>query len=567
MAGVKPLANTKSILEIQDRLKGFDDLDLNDRLEVLEKYGIYTSLSDLKNATAGNFPYYLLSADGKIEYTYQVGDFRNNNDEINVVTLSGVPASIGALVRSGCSTVNFDGRSLFSKVVETVSVKDARFAGGAKGDGVTIDTAAFKACRDECQMQGKQMLIPAGHYIVDDSIVIQKSFNVRGEGTERTIIDMVSSVSKPVFDISPSSNSMILGIKFGNLQIRCSGGSAVCDGIVLRTDPTNSTVRQCEFSNIWIRDTRRGFSMSGVVYRNFITNITVQGVSDIGFYSDAGFIDVVYNTFAQLEVTNVANGAWAYYLRTNFSLFDMLTSDGVAYFSSPGGILRNYKLETIQATSYPSFAGNFCVVINQMQLIDSPTCIGVDPAKRSTFMRIIGTNTSIRGARFVPPHPINPFYLEPGSSGVIDCCSMSDGPHNKIEDTHPNSIMNNWVFMGCFDITSRSLRFQRDTWTPTFSAEWTTVPTSTYGEYRCDGNRVMYVVTGVGGECTIGAKITSVPLLHKTAGVGRLVSPSQDSPCVMVAGTTDPTSSNFVFYKAMSIPQNETWTIIMEAGQ
>lgn len=455
-------------------------------------------------------------------------------------------------------------RTTRDKARERVSVPDYRQQGDVD------DTAAFKRARDYCQQTGKTLWVPAGSYTISDTISVSGSFDIRGEGAERSLITMVSATAKPMFDVSPPNNVVVLGMWFSGMQLRCSGGSAVCDGVIVRSAPVNSTIRQCQFDNLWIRDCRRGFSLQGVIYRNFITNITVQGTTDHGFYCDAGFVDVTYNTFAQLEVTNVADGAHAYYLHSNNSLFDMLTSDGVAYFSSPGGVLRNYKLETIQANSFPVSVGPACVLLNQMQIVDAASCIGVSPSKRSYFLRIVGTSTSIRGTRFTSPQPINPYFFEDGSGGTVDGTYMEGtrGTDKRfVEDAHTDEILNRWLFSACDDITKRSARRQQGTWTPNFSAEWTTPPSGVAGTWRRSGDKVLYIATGTGGVCTAGAAIGGLPQMdgapmHNTRGNGQLVSPTQASPCLITA----PSETTLRSFRALNIPAADEWTLVVEAG-
>lgn len=511
-----------------------------------------------------------------VVYAYVEGDFRGQADGDAVVALDNVALSSGALVRQSSDDITFDARRNARQRMELdVFVTDTRFAGGAVGNALADDTAAFLACAAFCEAIGGRMRIPCGTYKLTDTIPMRRSFSVVGDGTEQTILNMVSDTIKPVFEIKPSNNVIILGIRFSDMQIRCNGGSERCEGIIARTAPTNSTIRQCHFDNLWIRDTRRGLWLSGVVYRNFFTNITVQGASDHGIYADVGFVDVTYNTFYQIEVTNVANGAYAYYIRSSNSSFDMLTSDGVAYFSSPGGTLSNYKLETLQADVFPEAMGPAALKLNQMQIVKGATCIGVTPAKRTHFMWVIGRETTITGTRFTPPQPLNPFFLEPGSTGVIGPTYMegtlSADPAVRtkrlIEDSHTDEVMNGWTFHNATDITRRSTVNRRGSWTPSFSTEWTVVPSEVSATYRCDGSKVMHIVTGRGGKCTAGARIGGAPVMHNTVGIGRLVAPGLESACSMIVGNPEnPESSDFLNFRACDIPAGDYWQLIVEAG-
>ncbi|MBN8848148.1 MULTISPECIES: hypothetical protein [unclassified Sphingomonas] len=429
-------------------------------------------------------------------------------------------------------------------------------------------TATFLRARDYCEATGKALVIPANpfSYPVSDTISVSGSFDILGEGTEKTVLIMTSSVAKPVIEIAPPDNTIVLGMVLRGLQIRCSGGPAACDGVSIHTSAENSTIRQCEFGNLWIRDTRRGLSIAGVVYRNFFRNITVQGVAEHGLYSDVGLIDVTYNTFEQIEVTNVGDGAWAYYLRSNYSTFDTLTADGVSYFSSPGGALRGFRMETVQASTFPESAGDACLKLNQMQLLEAPCFIGIDPDKRSYAMWLIGQDMTVVSPRFTAPQPESMFYLESGSRGTI-ISPYADSLARRVEQDHTNALLNNWLFLQSDAIAgSHTMRNQMDAWTPSFSAEWTTPPTDFAGTYRRVGGMVVYIVTGKGGTCTAGARIGGAPVLHSTAGTGRLVSPTQESACSILPGSGDPTSSDFINFRAMTIPAGDYWQLTVEAG-
>lgn len=86
-----------------DDVKAITDID--DRLNTLEKYGIYTSLTDLKDAEAGNLPYTLITVDGRCEYTYIAGDYTGQDDNINVIKLNSVLISVGALILQSSKTI------------------------------------------------------------------------------------------------------------------------------------------------------------------------------------------------------------------------------------------------------------------------------------------------------------------------------------------------------------------------------------------------------------------------------------------------------------------------------
>lgn len=91
--------------------------------------------------------------------TWSTGDFsaRAAQRPADFVKSDFAPLTEGAWVRASADMIPFDGRSVSAKLSDTVSVKDARFAGGAKGDGVTDDTAAFESAA----ASGLDIFVPA----------------------------------------------------------------------------------------------------------------------------------------------------------------------------------------------------------------------------------------------------------------------------------------------------------------------------------------------------------------------------------------------------------------------
>lgn len=77
-------------------------------------------------------------------FIFTFGDFTGKIDGFANVAAS-VPVSVGAWVRQGAGSIDFDGRSVGAKLRETVSVTDKRFAGGAKLDGISNDSPAIAA--------------------------------------------------------------------------------------------------------------------------------------------------------------------------------------------------------------------------------------------------------------------------------------------------------------------------------------------------------------------------------------------------------------------------------------
>lgn len=73
---------------------------------------------------------------------------------------------------------------------------------GAKGDGVTDDTAAFQQAIREVR-EGGAVLVPAGRYVITDVLTIDRSgVALRGEGADRSVLVL----PKPLSEVRPLAN-------------------------------------------------------------------------------------------------------------------------------------------------------------------------------------------------------------------------------------------------------------------------------------------------------------------------------------------------------------------------
>lgn len=67
-------------------------------------------------------------------------------------------------------------RPLKDRFADIINIKDF----GAKGDGVTDDTASIQAALDACPVGGA-VLIPFGQYMITDTLSVSKAISIRGE--------------------------------------------------------------------------------------------------------------------------------------------------------------------------------------------------------------------------------------------------------------------------------------------------------------------------------------------------------------------------------------------------
>ena len=94
------------------------------------------------------------------------------------------------------------GEKALPKTSVTTNVKDH----GAKGDGKTDDTAAFK--KAIAATNKGAILIPAGRYLISDILWIKKSnIVIRGEGTQQTVLHFTRELE----DVLPNMGSTSSG--------------------------------------------------------------------------------------------------------------------------------------------------------------------------------------------------------------------------------------------------------------------------------------------------------------------------------------------------------------------
>jgi hypothetical protein len=103
------------------------------------------------------------------------------------------------------------GSTLWHRIHDTITVKDAQF--GARGDGVTDDSAAFQSALNCAIAQNKRLVIPSGMYIISVPLVAQFSNStgginyqgrrprIEGEGSEGTLLFYTGASALPVLSV------------------------------------------------------------------------------------------------------------------------------------------------------------------------------------------------------------------------------------------------------------------------------------------------------------------------------------------------------------------------------
>lgn len=344
---------------------------------------------------------------------------------------------------------------------------------GAIGDGVADDTAAIQAAINKAQLatgstyvvasNSTVLRIPAGIYKITDTLVITGNIQFIGDGSNETIFNLVRSTVTNALFIGPTAdNQYMVGSRFQGFRINCSAGSAVCDGIYLRTGATNSVITQTQFDDIDIRDCRDGWNIGGVLYMLRFNNLRVVGTSQYGFNA-YGSKEIVYNSFTNIEVTNVGSAAYAYYFGPNLAAtmagaqMSNITCDGCCYFSMPYSHIDGLVVEGISAASVPNTA---LITVNQVSELSNVALINIPNSKCLVGIYILAQSIFVHGIR-IPGGTNTPeqtVTFAPASGGVLtNVFNESSGTIQKIESYTSSSILQQWTINACETITDIGL--------------------------------------------------------------------------------------------------------------
>lgn len=199
----------------------------------------YDTIADMKiaeNIVEGSFlkTYGDTSINDGLGKFYKVRQLTSddNIDDINIIKLVNYPSLIAELI----------------KELNCVNVKTY----GAKGNGITDDTQAFKKAISECSNSNKYLFIDNGNYLISETIDIPQSVSIIGANKENVTITC-NTPNINIFNMSITSGGANNTIK--NLSLRSTTNDV--NGINL------INVNKCNIENI-----------------NFIglkTNITIDG--------------------------------------------------------------------------------------------------------------------------------------------------------------------------------------------------------------------------------------------------------------------------------------------------
>jgi hypothetical protein len=269
----------------------------------------YSSISDLKAAPASGATC-LVSAgsanDGVFFFTS--GNFTGKADDINIVKANSTALGVGAWVRQTTAAITNsqagDGavnRRLQDKMRESVSVLDF----GAKGDGVTNDTAAF----DAAVATGKTVTVPkpAVAYLVN-GIQVVSNMQIIGEksgeclGPEFLVAEDDGCV---FFQPSATFDDIVTHCVFENFVMRAAPGVTGARGFY--SEDKSHYTASFTFRNIEThRDLQWGYD-GLFIYTDWI-NCRDGYLPGIGvFTTPHGFIKSDAAAYGQINATNTNN--------------------------------------------------------------------------------------------------------------------------------------------------------------------------------------------------------------------------------------------------------------------
>ena len=225
-----------------------------------------------------------------------------NSAWVTVGTLAS--ANLGLLVSGNASIVNADvnasagitagklsftqagtgalARTVDSKLKDVVSVKDF----GAMGDGTTNDTAAIQAAIDAAQGT-KQVFIPAGTYLVTDSLLLYKGSNICGVNKTQGHASYASGYVGSKLLFTPSSQKDLFSVQDLPAPSQSFKGEVSIGGLWIEGNTTGGGT-----------NSRYAFSLPIVIYSNFY-DLEIR-------YFQSGFncSDTINNRFSNIRVAN-----------------------------------------------------------------------------------------------------------------------------------------------------------------------------------------------------------------------------------------------------------------------
>lgn len=181
------------------------------------------------------------------------------------------------LAAAGAATTS--ARAAFTTTTTTTTTTKAQptiFDFGAKGDGVTDDSAAFRSALSAAASKGQVILVPSFTYLIASPITwtsttdVVQPWGLLGMGAT-----LVSRITNGSDVMSLTSNNTVRYFNMSGIKIQCSGS----DGNGLHISALSSTVYfyNAAFDRIYVEGAgKHGLLFEGDVFESSITNSYFQ---------------------------------------------------------------------------------------------------------------------------------------------------------------------------------------------------------------------------------------------------------------------------------------------------
>jgi hypothetical protein len=218
-------------------------------------------------------------------------------------------------VGSGSGTAEYS-RTIQAKLRETISVKDF----GAVGDGVTDDTLAFQNAILTSVVLGKVIFVPAGNYLITDTLNIPTYTQISGETNHCTGYNYNISPKGSVITFAPVTAKSLF-VASGTPPFGPFRGAYCIENLAILGNSNNATgnsiygidadqVTSSLFRNLSIQNFRVGIRVSGSINNRFeFCKLQANWVSAIQYDGNISTTDVweqCYFAFGPIGVQ--ANG-------------------------------------------------------------------------------------------------------------------------------------------------------------------------------------------------------------------------------------------------------------------
>lgn len=239
---------------------------------------------------------------------------------INTYVFKGTEAGYTSI--TGVTALSPIARSLQNKLDELISVRDF----GAKGDGITDDTAAIQRAIRQIYVSGleatvsslrRTLKIPAGNYVITSTILIPPGALIIGDGKNNTII---TNANGTVFSTSDSQYQV--GGLLGSNSAQLPNNASVRDmQLVTTTSGTSPTITVDSATDLTFRGV---YFKAGATTTNLINilstvgttyNLTFDdctfdgGINGIGGTGAASSVDISNSTFTNCSSRAINVGA------------------------------------------------------------------------------------------------------------------------------------------------------------------------------------------------------------------------------------------------------------------